>query len=102
MFSLLQSARKLEQSMVPTCLLWDASNPEHQKLVIPNDLFKFRIFGADDLICEKTVLSPMNGGPVNRLLFVPETGASRYAVYGSRLQVRYFALCVCCLVCGES
>jgi cilia- and flagella-associated protein 251 len=64
----LSSAQKLEQSMVPTCILWDDTDMNKQRLVFSNDAFKFRVFGADDLVCEKTALAPSHGSPLTRFV----------------------------------
>lgn len=83
----LQSAQKIEQSLIPTAMFYD---DVEGKLIFATDQGKFRLYNAQDLVCEKTVLAPSFGpGQIHfiRHLGVHGPESNRYVAYAMKENV---------------
>ncbi|KAI2664495.1 Cilia- and flagella-associated protein 251 [Labeo rohita] len=82
---LILSYDRIEQSAVPTCMVWyPPLTPEHFILTASN-LYKMKLFNATSKMCRKTVFGPSYGSPVKKMAILPASKDgdpnSRYMAY---------------------
>ncbi|XP_052413258.1 cilia- and flagella-associated protein 251-like [Carassius gibelio] len=82
---LILSSERIEQSAVPTCMVWyPPLTPEHFLLTASN-LYKMKLFNATSKMCRKTVFGPSYGSPVKKMAILPSSKDgdpnSRYMAY---------------------
>ncbi|XP_018919163.2 cilia- and flagella-associated protein 251 [Cyprinus carpio] len=82
---LILSSERIEQSAVPTCMVWyPPLTPEHFLLTASN-LYKMKLFNATSKMCRKTVFGPSYGSPVKKMAILPASKDgdpnSRYMAY---------------------
>ncbi|XP_056602040.1 cilia- and flagella-associated protein 251 isoform X2 [Triplophysa dalaica] len=79
------SSDRIDQSAVPTCMVWyPPLTPEHFLLTASN-MYKIKLFNATSKMCRKTVLGPLNGSSVKKMAILPASKDgdpnSRYMAY---------------------
>ncbi|XP_050964836.1 cilia- and flagella-associated protein 251 [Labeo rohita] len=92
---LILSYDRIEQSAVPTCMVWyPPLTPEHFILTASN-LYKMKLFNATSKMCRKTVFGPSYGSPVKKMAILPASKDgdpnSRYMAYITH-KIRYFSV----------
>lgn len=67
----MMTSTKIEQTAVPSSMVWDEHFGTSDCMVLATDQYKFKFIQSTDLNCVKTVIGPTFGGPVNRMLHLP-------------------------------
>ncbi|KAK7164882.1 hypothetical protein R3I94_003309 [Phoxinus phoxinus] len=82
---LILSSDRIEQSAVPTCMVWYPPLTPENFLLTASDLYKMKLFNATSKMCRKTVFGPSYGSPVKRMAILPASNDgdpnSRYMAY---------------------
>eukprot|EP00727_Mastigamoeba_balamuthi_P001939 m51a1_g11742 hypothetical protein (841) ;mRNA; f:151348-154453 len=66
-----KSVTQIEQTAVPTALIWHPHVSKEDFLVTANDQFKLKLLNANSKACRRTALGPLFAGPISRMISIP-------------------------------
>ncbi|KAA0717305.1 Cilia- and flagella-associated protein 251 [Triplophysa tibetana] len=82
---LILSSVRIDQSAVPTCMVWYPPLTTEHFLLTASNMYKMKLFNATSKMCRKTVLGPLNGSSVKKMAILPASKDgdpnSRYMAY---------------------
>ncbi len=80
----------LDLNAYPSAMMWAPVAPDAEvedRFIVANDEFKVKEYNLDSKQCRKTVISPTYGGPLNRMLPLPQNGAVKHYAYSTGSKV---------------
>ncbi|XP_067264342.1 cilia- and flagella-associated protein 251 [Chanodichthys erythropterus] len=82
---LILSSDRIEQSAVPTSMVWYPPLTPENFLLTASNLYKMKLFNATSKMCRKTLFGPSYGSPVKKMAILPASkdgdSNSRYMAY---------------------
>ncbi|XP_048044242.1 cilia- and flagella-associated protein 251 isoform X2 [Megalobrama amblycephala] len=82
---LILSSDRIEQSAVPTSMVWYPPLTPENFLLTASNLYKMKLFNATSKMCRKTLFGPSYGSPVKKMAILPASKDgdpdSRYMAY---------------------